>query len=196
MAKPFEDDLTAAADGDSLAADRLLPKVYDQLHGMAQRVFGAGAANTLQPTALVHEAFLRMAPSEGSPQAKFSSRAHFLAVAAKAMRQILVSHMRYRNREKRGGRQERVTLSGLSDARARDELELIDFYDSLEELRTYDEQLSEIVEQRVLAGMSFEEIAAVSGVSERTIERRWRGARAWLALRLNQPADPDSPQST
>ena len=175
--------LTTLADGDADAAGDLLPIVYEELRALAGSYFRHQPADhTLQPTALVHEAFLRLINHEG---ARWKDRAHFLAVAATAMRQILISHARRRGAVKRGGGRARVPLDvGGGPAILPDE-DLIALDDALERLREQDERKSRVVELRFFGGMTVEEIAHVCDVSKTTAENDWRLARAWLAEQLD-----------
>jgi RNA polymerase sigma-70 factor, ECF subfamily len=169
-------------DDTGAAAERLLPLVYQELRALAQSFFeGQRPDHTLQPTALVHEAFIRLV---GNTEIQWESRSHFLAVAAKAMRNVLSDHARGRRAAKRGGDWQRVTLSGIgSDAGAR-AYDACDIDEVLKELADLNERHARIVELRFFAGLTVNEAAAVLGVSERTIRGEWRLARAWLRQRL------------
>src|SRR5262245_2148702 len=136
------------------------------------------ANHTLQPTSLVHEAFLRLAGNQG----RFESRAHFLGVAAAAMRRVLVDHARGRNAQKRGRGATLVTVDDLDDLPqpASEDLDLVVLDDALSRLSALDARQGQIVELRFFGGLSVEEAAAVVGVSERTIKREWQLSRAWL----------------
>ena len=136
------------------------------------------ANHTLQPTALVHEAFLKLAGNEG----RFESRAHFLGVAAAAMRRVLVDHARGRNAQKRGSGATLVTVNDLDDLPrpAPEDVDLVVLDDALSRLTALDSRQGQIVELRFFGGLSVEETAAVVGVSERTIKREWQTSRAWL----------------
>ncbi|MCB9896639.1 MAG: sigma-70 family RNA polymerase sigma factor [Planctomycetes bacterium] len=176
--------LNRLRDGDADAAAELFPLVYDELHRLAARdMQRQPAGHTLQPTALVHEAFLKLVGRTGGA----SDRAHFFRLAAQAMRSVLVDHARGRRRAKRGGDALRVTLdeplvAESSDARLPD---LLDVDEALAELAAVDEPLVRIVELRFFAGLTAAEAADVLGVSSRTVERGWRTARAWLLARLS-----------
>jgi len=171
--------LLAAADaGDANALDRLLPLVYDELRRIAEaQLRGERPGHTLQPTALVHETYLKIAGSDLSA----SNRAHFLAIAARAMRQALVDHARRRGRAKRGGGRRPVTLTGGSWSEEMDFDELLALDAALDEL---DARQRRVVECRFFAGMSEQEIAEVLDVNPRTVRRDWVKARAWLYRRL------------
>lgn len=170
--------LGAARDGDRRALDRLLPLVYDDLRAVAEREMRREAAgHTLQPTALVHEAFLRLNGAAGSA----SDRAHFLAIAARAMRQVLVDHARRRSAAKRGGGLAPATLTdGIGDGPLNAE-EILALDRALE---TLDPRQRQVVECRFFAGMEETEIATALGLSERTVRRDWAKARAWLYREL------------
>ncbi|MHB1170438.1 MAG: sigma-70 family RNA polymerase sigma factor [Longimicrobiales bacterium] len=164
--------------GDPEALDRLLPLVYDDLRVLARsQLRGERPSHTLDATALVHEAFLRLNQRE---QLEPADRHHFFAIAAQAMRRVLIDHARTRNRIKRGGGQQAVTLDEnafLSDEAA-DELLALD--QALERLAAANERAARVVEQRFFAGLTLEETAEVLGVSLKTVQRDWILARAWL----------------
>lgn len=168
--------LRAAGDGDREAFDRLFPLVYAELRAMADRQLrGEAVGHTLQATALVHEAYLKLAVQDGA--AAWSDRAHFFGIASRAMRQVLVDHARRRRAGKRGGAWSRTTLSGKPLALDTDPEELLALDAALEGLEP---RQREIVEMRFFGGMTEEEVAAVLGVSDRTVRREWVKARAWL----------------
>lgn len=169
--------------GDELATEALLPLLYAELRALAGSYFrGRAAGQTLQPTALVHEAFLKLTGSEG---AAWESRAHFFAVAAKAMRQILANHAEQKRAAKRGGGTPRVTLSGLvTPLEVEAQIDLIDLDDALAKLTELSPRQARIVEMRFLTGLEEKEIAHVLDVSTRTVEREWRMARAFLKCEL------------
>ena len=182
--------LKGARDGHGSAADQLLPLVYDELRALAGSFFqGQRRNHTLQPTALVHEAYARMVKSGGdeSGQSHWTGRAHFFAVAAKAMRQVLSNHARDRRAAKRGGDWHRVTLSDQLTPSGKQDLDLLALDEALERLAALDERQCRIVELRFFAEMTVEEIAHVLGVSVSTVEREWRMARAWLSAQLRDP---------
>jgi len=175
-----------AAKGHDSAVATLLPLVYNQLRGLAGDFFRAQTpSHTLQPTALVHEAYVKLV---GARDIEWQSRAHFFAVAAKAMRQVLADHARRKKADKRGGDRHRVTLAGLSTADDR-ALDLADLHDALNKLADLDPRQYEIVELRFLGGMTNDEVAAHLDVSTSTVQREWRMARAWLRRELQDP-DP------
>ncbi|MCP3919034.1 MAG: sigma-70 family RNA polymerase sigma factor [bacterium] len=172
-------------DGDAGAAQELLPVVYEELHRLAARAMGRqNQDHTLQATALLNEAWIRLVEAEGG---EWNSRNHFLAVAAKAMRSVLVDHARRRGSEKRGGTHGRVELDralGLFEQRSTD---LLALDDALGELAQMDPILARIVELRFFGGLKNSEIAELEGCSLRTVERGWSTARAWLYQRLDKP---------
>ncbi|MFQ5653145.1 MAG: sigma-70 family RNA polymerase sigma factor [Planctomycetota bacterium] len=165
----------------------LLPLVYDELHRLAVRFFRSEPpGHTLQPTALVNEAYLRLSSQEGH---RWQSRNHFTCVAAKAMRQILVNHARRRGALKRGGGRRRVSLEGAEEGGAASDLDLEALDEALEELAAYDPRKSQIVELRYFVGLTIEETAEALEISPATVKRDWILARAWLHRRI--VGDPD-----
>jgi RNA polymerase sigma factor (TIGR02999 family) len=169
--------------GDARAADELLPLVYAELRSLAANYMDRGrGSHTLQPTALVHEAFLRMIVGEEVGQ--WQSRAHFLGVAAKAMRSVLVDHARAKHAHKRGGSAERVALDGLVEQLEAQTSDLVSLDDALSELAQVDAELARVVELRFFGGLTIEETANVMETSNSTVERAWRTARLWLRDRL------------
>lgn len=170
--------------GDQDAFERLLPLVYDELHRIAARYMARQqGGHTLQATALLHEAYLRMVNQE---EKQWQNRAHFFAVAATAMRHILVDHARARNRDKRGGDALKVSLDEALGKANDQALEIAALDDALTHLATFDPQQSRIVELRFFGGLTMEEIAEVLSVSLSTVEREWRMARAWLGNELKR----------
>ncbi len=168
--------------GSREAARDLFPHVYDELRALAARFFRRQRRDhILQPTALVHEAYLRLVDQT---KAEWRDRAHFLSVAAKAMRQILIDHFRERQAAKRGGTWKKVTLSGIDVATPSPEVDFLALNEALEELERFDEEQHKVIELRFFGGLSIEEVAEVLGVSKSTVEREWRAARAWLNRRL------------
>lgn len=177
--------LLEALDGaDRSAADRLFTLVYDELHACAADHFRRQPGDhTLQPTALVHEAFLKLVDQT---HAGWKSRAHFLAVAARAMRQTLIDHARRRAAVKRGGDLCRVTLDEAVTPIADFDPELLDLDECLRRLAALDSRQSQIVELRFFGGMTVEEVAHVLDLSKTTVEEEWRMARAWLCRELSR----------
>jgi RNA polymerase sigma factor (sigma-70 family) len=192
--------LSAIDRGDPHAAEQLLPLVYNELRKLAaQKLAQEKPGQTLQATALVHEAYLRLlaspaasAPGElgaltqpRSPQ-HWDSRGHFFAAAAEAMRRILVDSARRRHAEKRGHRLERIELSELADRPGNEPVDLVALDDALKELETKHPQKAQIVKLRFFAGCTLEETAEMLGISRATTERHWAYARAWLFGKLNE----------
>jgi RNA polymerase sigma-70 factor, ECF subfamily len=174
--------LQAWSDGDSAALDQLLPAVYRELHRQAERYMRAQSpGHTLQATALVHEAYLRLA---GGEPVDWKSRAHFFGVAAKAMRWILVDHARARKASKRGGGAEPVTLATADETPGRS-VEVLELDEALRGLAELDARKARLVELRWFGGLSIEEAAEVMDISSATAKREWRTARAWLRRELS-----------
>jgi RNA polymerase sigma-70 factor (ECF subfamily) len=175
--------LARVRQGDASAAAELLPFVYDELRALASGFFRRQNPNhTLQPTALVHEAFAKLAGWSD----EWESRAQFLAVAAKAMRQVLADHARSKRAAKRGGGRGRVTLSGLATPPVEPTpIDLIALDEALAELSALSPRQGQIVEMRFLAGLDEREIAHVLGVTTRTVQREWRIAKAFLRAALS-----------
>lgn len=175
--------LKAVGRGDCSARDQLMPVIYDELLALARAVFQRQPANhTLQATALVHEAFLRLV---GRDDIEWTGRAHFLAVAAKAMRQILISHARAKHSEKRGGQAQRITLSEMADSDSPWDVDLMALDRALTELHELDERAARVVELRFFGGLNIDETAHILQVSSRTVVLSWRMARAWLLRQLH-----------
>jgi RNA polymerase sigma factor (TIGR02999 family) len=166
------------AGGDAKAGDELIGLVYAELRRMAAHQMGAGENQTLQPTALVHEAWLRLG---GENLRGWENRAHFFATAATAMRSILVDRARRRKAQRHGGGQERVSLSDIdvADGNTSDD-QILAVHEVLEKLAADYPQHAELVKLRYFAGLSVKEAAEVLGVSEPTVHRWWAFARAWL----------------
>ncbi|MBP7745798.1 MAG: sigma-70 family RNA polymerase sigma factor [Phycisphaerae bacterium] len=176
--------------GDQAAARELLPLVYQELRALAQSYLRErGGERSLNATAIVHEAFLRLA---GSPAGGWEGRGHFFAVAAKAMRQIVVDHVRARRTAKRGRRCGRVALEGLISPDEAVEIDLLDLHECLTRLAALDPLQTQIVELRFFAGLTVDEVAKVIGSSKATIEREWRTARAWLGAELRKDRSDDA----
>ncbi len=161
---------------DGHAADEMIPLVYDELHRLASHYFRRErAGHTLQPTAIIHEAYLRLI---GEEAVHFQNRAHFMGIAARVMRRVLVDHCRERGRAKRGGNHHRVTLTDMAGLGRDPDLVALD--DALESLAQIDQRKARVVELRYFGGLTIDEIAGVMDVSPRQISREWRRARAWL----------------
>ncbi len=170
-------------DGSPAASERLFPLVYDEMHALAEQVFRRERpGHTLQPTALVHEAYLRLVGHAGG---EWKSRAHFYAVAARVMRRILINHAEAHRAAKRGGDRHRVTLAeDQTPAPEARDVDLLALDEALAGLEALDERQCRVVELRFFAGLGVEETARVLGVSDRTVELDWKMARAWLFARL------------
>ena len=176
--------LGAVRHGDANALDRIYPHVYDELHHVAERQLRRErSGHTLHPTALVHEAYIKLAG--GGLEA--ANRSHFLAIAARAMRQVLVDHARRRGAQKRGGEWQATTLTDGAATIDLDPAELIALDRALENL---DPRQRQVVECRFFGGMEETEIAEAIGVSERTVRRDWVKARAWLYREMYGPDGP------
>jgi RNA polymerase sigma factor (TIGR02999 family) len=179
--------LAAAEKGDRFAAEQLLPLVYEQLRKLAvQKMAQEKAGQTLQATALVHEAWLRLVGVE-SPQ-KWDGRGHFFAAAAEAMRRILVEQARRKKRIKHGGEWRRADAGELNLVAAAPEDEVLSVHEALDGLAAVDAQAAQVVKLHFFAGLTLEDVASVLKISARTAYRDWAFARAWLAKRLNGPA--------
>lgn len=175
--------------GDEHAVEQLVELLYDELRALAQHAMAAERADhTLEPTALVHEAYLRLV--KGDDAKAFENRAHFFAAAATAIRRVLVEHARRRLRLKRGGDRARLEFADVVEGGAptpvRDE-RVVALDAALEKLSSFDAAKARLVELRYFAGMSVPEAALALGVSESTIAREWRVARAWLQGELQDP---------
>lgn len=169
--------LEAAGSGDRLAFDRLYRAVYEELRRIAQASMRRESpGHTLQPTALVNEAYLRLTPQAGG----WENRRHFFGAAASAMRRILVDHARRRLSQKRGAGAERVTLDGLDIAAEEKELDVLLIDEALERLGAERPRLTELVSLRFFAGLSIEDAARALDLSPATAKRDWAFARAWL----------------
>jgi RNA polymerase sigma factor (TIGR02999 family) len=169
-------------------AEELLPVVYDELRRLAQWQMGNDPGNTLQPTALVHEAYLKLVDQT---KADWRGRTHFIAFASKVMRNLLIDHARKRASAKRGGDQRRVILAeqfSPFENRDLDTDQLLSLHAALERLGEEDERAAKIVELRYFGGLKVDEVAEVLGVSKRTVEGQWTHARAWLARELSRGA--------
>lgn len=170
--------LEAIQDGEAAAADQLLGLVYDELRQLATaKMANERSGHTLQPTALVHEAWLRLG---GHERLKFENRAHFFAAAAEAMRRILVESARRRNRSKRGGQWERVNLDEVELPLPMPDDELLLLDEVLDRLTTVDACAAKVVKLRFFVGLTQEQIAQELDLSASTVERRWVFGRAWL----------------
>lgn len=181
-----DDDLTLLLNrlggGQEGAEDQILDRLYTELRSLAGGHMRGGGAHTLQPTALVHEAWMKLVQADAL---KFQSRGHFYRLASQAMRSVLVDHYRARNREKRGGDRMRLSLVPEAEAEDADAVDVLQLDETLQRLHDRDEELARIVEMRFYGGLSLPEIADALNVPLRTLERRWKLARAWLHAELN-----------
>ena len=180
-----EQILQNLADGDTAAVDRLFPVVYDQLRRLAGSYLrNENAGHTLQATALVHEAYLKLVDQS---RVDWKGRTHFFAVGAKVMRRILIDYARSRKRAKRGGDWLRITLSGLQGSplgRDLDPAQFLALHTALEKLALLDARQARVVELRFFAGLTMSEVAEALGVSKRTADDDWAKARSWLEQEL------------
>ncbi len=187
MSAPLHDVTQLLVDwsnGDQQALERLLPLVYDELRRRARLYLSRERdGHTLQPTALVNEAYLRLIDQT---RVRWQDRTHFLAVAAQVMRRILVDHARTRKRSKRGGGAAAVGLDEVQLAAPERAVDLVALDDALEALAQLDPRQAAIVEQRYFGGMTIEETAQRLGISPATVKRDWEGARAWLYRELRR----------
>jgi RNA polymerase sigma factor (TIGR02999 family) len=185
--------LRAWSDGDRTALDKLVPLIYDELRRMARRYMDRQqAGHTLQTTALIHEAYLKLIDRK---EAHWRNRAHFFGVAAKAMRSILVDYARASHAAKRGGEAVLVSLDEAAVASDERAAELLALDDALAGLAAIDRRKCQVVELRYFGGLSVEETADVLRVSVETVARDWRLARTWLLRELSKAPPPSHPQS-
>ena len=172
--------------GNARAADELLPLVYEELRALAEGYLRRERPDhTLQPTALVHEAYLKLVDQS---RVDWQGRTHFKAVAAQAMHRVLVDHARARGREKRGGGWRQVPMYDAFQLGGRERLDPADLLDALDKMRELDERQANVVKLRVFGGLSGEEAARILGVSVRTVERDWKMGQAWLRRELSRGA--------
>lgn len=174
-------------EGDDEAAERLFPIVYDELRRLARSYISRERSDhTLQPTALVHEAYMRMV-DQSLPSVE--DRTHFFALAARVMRQVLVDYARSRNAEKRGGAAHRLSIDDIELSGEQTAGDLLQLNDALNRLETIDERKSRVVDMRFFGGLSEAEIAGVLGVSEKTVRRDWQFAKLWLYRELSHNSE-------
>jgi RNA polymerase sigma factor (TIGR02999 family) len=180
--------LNAIERGDPKATDELLPLVYEELRILAaQKLSHERPGQTLQATALVHEAYLRLL---GSEPCGWENRGHFFAAAAEAMRRILVDRARHRQSARQGGGLQRVTLDEDIPAIGEVKEDLLALDEALKGLAREDEKLAEVVKLRYFAGLTLSQIAEVMGVTRRTVDRHWALGRAWLYQQMAKHTDP------
>src|SRR5215471_4897271 len=177
------DLLTRWSDGDDAALAELTPLVYEELRRLAHRQMGAERSDhTLQTTALVNEAYLRLA-DQTNP--RWQNRAHFFAVAARAMRQILVSYARSQRAQKRGSGAVKVDLEEAAFVSPEESKEIIDLHEALERLATLDPRKAQVVELKYFGGLNYDEMAEVLKISRITVRRDWEFAKVWLYTELH-----------
>jgi RNA polymerase sigma-70 factor, ECF subfamily len=176
--------LNGIQSGDRASLERLLPIVYEQLRKIAAKEMQCEAkGNSLQPTALVHEAYLKLV---GQSRAEWQGRTHFIAVAAEAMRRILVDHARQRRAIKRGGARQRMTLDERLAGEWQADEDVLALEAALEKLSALDPRQAKIVELRFFGGLQVAEVAEALGMSKRSVEREWTMIRAWLRRELSE----------
>jgi len=177
------DLLTRWSNGDDAALAELTPLVYEELRQLAHRQMRAERSDhTLQTTALVNEAYLRLADQTNQ---RWQNRAHFFAVAARAMRQILVSYARSQRAEKRGGGALKIDLDEVALVSPEESKEIVDLHEALETLATLDPRKAQVVELKYFGGLNYDEMAEVLKISPVTVRRGWRFAKAWLYTQLH-----------
>jgi len=182
---PITDYLDSIRAGDGSGGALLFDAAYGELRQLARAVHGRhGGLATLQPTALVHEAWLKLNPRLDHVE----NRSHFFAVAARAMRQVLADHAKAARRQKRGGKNHRLTLDDTMQAGVDEDVDLIDFDDSLRQLAELNARHADIVALRVFGGLTVAEVADELNVSRRTVDSDWAMARAWLENELHGTA--------
>lgn len=194
MTRDGQDDLTQllarARTGKDSDLNQLLPLVYDELRQIAGAFLRSERKNhTLQPTGLVHEAYLKLVDQSVLP---FETDVHFRAIAARAMRQVLVDHARKKMSKKRGGDHVRLTLFEQVAAPDANEIDVLALEDALVGLAQFDERKSRIVELMFFGGMTMKQSAEVLGISHKTVEADWYMARAWLSKRLSEATAHES----
>jgi RNA polymerase sigma factor (TIGR02999 family) len=182
--------LIHAGEGDKAAYEELVLRVYDELRSLAGHYLRHERPDhTLQPTALVHEAYMRLVDQN---QAQWKNRAQFFRVAARMMRRVLVDHARKHLAKKRGGKGERKSITKVADLGIKKDSDLIDIDEALEELASFDPQKCKVVELRFFAGLPVDKVAKVLDVSTRTVERDWSLARVWLFKKLGKGKEDGS----
>lgn len=178
--------LDRAEQGDPKAAEELLPLVYDQLRKLAAgKMSREAAGHTLQPTDLVHEAWLRL---QSPKQQNWNGKGHFFSAAAEAMRRILIERVRRKRAIRHGGDHERIALDEIELSAGETDDRLLQIHEGLDALAEVDERQAEIVKLRFFVGLNLEEIAVLQGTSAKTVQRQWNHAKAWLVERLQSGA--------
>ncbi len=190
MSTPSSEDITRLlqewSDGDQTALTKLMPLVYDELRRLAHRYMAQERSDhTLQTTALVHEAYLRLV---GQKDVQWQNRAHFFAVSAQLMRRILVDHAREIAADKRGGAMQRITLENLYTSNEKKATDLLELDEALTKLAEIEERKAQVVEMNFFGGLNQKEIAEVLQVTEKTVQRDWQFAKLWLYRELKQKA--------
>jgi RNA polymerase sigma factor (TIGR02999 family) len=184
--------LLAWSRGDDAARDELIPLIYDTLRRIARRQLrGERASHTLESTELINEAYLKLSEQPIS----WESRAHFFGIAARLMRQLLVDNARSRQRFKRGGDLQQISITAASRIPQYEAMDLLPLDEALKSLAEVDPQRGRIVELRFFGGLTIEETAYVMGISTPTVERGWRAARAWLQTELSQSVSKHDPRT-
>ena len=177
--------LTAIEQGDAKSTDELLPVVYDELRRLAgHKMANEPAGHTLQPTALVHEAWLKLV---APPAQSWQNRAHFFGAAAEAMRRILIERARRKGRQRRGSGAAHVDVDGVEIASPAPDDQLLALNDALDRFAAIEPQQAELVKLRYFVGLKIEEAAEILGISEATAKRWWAYARAWLFSEMQVP---------
>jgi RNA polymerase sigma-70 factor, ECF subfamily len=181
--------LRAAASGERRDIDALMGAIYDDLRRLAiSHMKGERNDHTLQPTALVHEAYVKLVDQRNTD---WKDRLHFFAVASRIIRRILVDHARERGADKRGGRAARIPVSDRDVAAPERDINLVALDEALAELAELDEQQAKIVELRFFGGCSIEEVSELLKIGKRTVDRDWQAAKAWLLVRVEGAGEPD-----
>ena len=176
--------LSALRAGDRGALDRLMPEVYHELHQIAHRALARrGGGQTLRTTGLVHEAYVKLV---GQKHIDVGDRAHFLALAATAMRHIVIDYARRGGTQKRGGQLVRVSLDDADPAAVERLPEIIELEEALVRLQRFDEQLCNVVECRFFGGLTVEETSVALGIAPRSVDRAWQKAKAWLYREIHE----------
>ena len=185
--------LSAIEHGDPHAAEQLLPLAYDELRKLAaQRLAQEKPGQTLQATALVHEAYMRLVGKQSEQQ--WNSRGHFFGAAAEAMRRILIDQARHKLSQRAGGQYSRIELSDVEPEIRESRLDLLVLDEALERLAQHDPRAAEVVKLRFFAGLTVPEVAVVLSVSLATAENDWTYAKTWLRMQLSTPGDLAGPQ--